>query len=58
MMKKYKNVFKPITIKGVEFKNRIEVAPMVPCMATPEGWVTKELIDFYFKVLFFVIKLL
>lgn len=46
-MKKYERVFKPITIKGVEFKNRIEVAPMVPCMATPEGWVTKELIDFY-----------
>lgn len=46
-MSKYKNVFSPITIKGVEFKNRIEVAPMVPCMATPEGWVTKELIEFY-----------
>lgn len=46
-MNKYKNVFRPITIKGVEFKNRIQVAPMVPCMATPEGWVTKELIDFY-----------
>lgn len=46
-MSKYKNVFLPITIKGVEFKNRIEVAPMVPCMATPEGWVTKEVIEFY-----------
>ncbi len=46
-MSKYKNVFSPITIKGVEFKNRIEVAPMVPCMATPEGWVTKEVIEFY-----------
>lgn len=46
-MKKYEHVFKPITIKGVEFKNRIESAPMVPCMATPEGWVTKEVIDFY-----------
>ncbi|MDS0524198.1 FAD-dependent oxidoreductase [Clostridium sp. SHJSY1] len=46
-MNKYKNIFKPMVIKGVEFKNRIEVAPMVPCMATPEGWVTKELIDFY-----------
>jgi len=46
-MNKYKNVFSPITIKGVEFKNRIELAPMVPCMATPEGWVTKELIEFY-----------
>lgn len=46
-MSKYKHVFTPITIKGVEFKNRIEVAPMVPCMATPEGWVTNELIEFY-----------
>jgi 2,4-dienoyl-CoA reductase-like NADH-dependent reductase (Old Yellow Enzyme family)/NADPH-dependent 2,4-dienoyl-CoA reductase/sulfur reductase-like enzyme len=46
-MSKYKNVFSPITIKGVEFKNRIETAPMVPCMATPEGWVTKEVIEFY-----------
>ncbi len=46
-MKKYEHIFKPLTIKGVEFKNRIEVAPMVPCMATPEGWVTKELIEFY-----------
>lgn len=46
-MSKYKNVFSPITIKGVEFKNRIQVSPMVPCMATPEGWVTKELIEFY-----------
>jgi hypothetical protein len=32
---------------GVEFKNRIQTAPMVPCMATPEGWVTKEVIEFY-----------
>lgn len=46
-MNKFKHVFSPITIKGVEFKNRIEVSPMVPCMATPEGWVTKELIEFY-----------
>lgn len=46
-MKKYKHVFESIIIKGVEFKNRIEVAPMVPCMATPEGWITKELIEFY-----------
>lgn len=45
-MSKYKHVFSPITIKGVEFKNRIEIAPMVPCMATPEGWVTKDLTDF------------
>jgi len=47
VMDRYKNVFSPITIKGVEFKNRIQSAPMVPCLATPEGWVTKELIEFY-----------
>lgn len=46
-MNKYKNIFSPINIKGVEFKNRIESAPMVPCMANPEGWVTRELIEFY-----------
>lgn len=46
-MNQFKHVFSPITIKGVEFKNRIQTAPMVPCMATPEGWVTKELIAFY-----------
>ncbi len=46
-MSQYEHIFEPLTIKGVEFKNRIEVAPMVPCMATPEGWVTKELIEFY-----------
>ncbi|MEN8905143.1 MAG: FAD-dependent oxidoreductase [Clostridiales bacterium] len=46
-MNKYQHIFEPITIKGVEFKNRIQVAPMVPCMATPEGWVTEEVIEFY-----------
>ncbi len=46
-MHSYPHVFSPITIKGVEFKNRIQAAPMVPCMATPEGWVTKEVIEFY-----------
>lgn len=46
-MNRYSHVFSPITIKGVTFKNRIQAAPMVPCMATPEGWVTDELIEFY-----------
>ncbi|MEF2112246.1 MULTISPECIES: hypothetical protein [Clostridium] len=40
-MNRYKYVFSAITIKGVEVKNRIEVAPMVTCKATAEGWVTK-----------------
>ena len=46
-MSQYNHAFSPITIKGVEFKNRIQTAPMVPCLATPEGWVTKEVIEFY-----------
>ena len=43
---RYPHLFSPITIKGVEFKNRLEVSPMVPCMATPDGFVTQELVDF------------
>ncbi len=46
-MNQYRHVFSPLRIKGVEFRNRIQCAPMVPCMATPEGWVTPELIEFY-----------
>lgn len=41
------HVFSPITIKDVEFKNRIQVAPQVPLLASPEGWVTTELIEYY-----------
>ncbi len=41
------HVFSPIRIKDVEFKNRIQAAPQVPLLATPEGWVTPELIAYY-----------
>ncbi|MDY6825588.1 MAG: FAD-dependent oxidoreductase [Bacillota bacterium] len=46
-MKKYAHVLSPIKIGNVEVKNRIELAPAMPCLATPGGHVTGELIAFY-----------
>jgi 2,4-dienoyl-CoA reductase-like NADH-dependent reductase (Old Yellow Enzyme family)/thioredoxin reductase len=46
-MSDYEHVFSPITVRGVEFKNRIEVAPQATKLATGEGLVTDELIHYY-----------
>jgi 2,4-dienoyl-CoA reductase-like NADH-dependent reductase (Old Yellow Enzyme family)/NADPH-dependent 2,4-dienoyl-CoA reductase/sulfur reductase-like enzyme len=46
-MIRYKNVFSPFRFGNVEVKNRIEVAPAIPCLATPDGFVTRELIEYY-----------
>lgn len=46
-MKSFQKVFEPIKIGKLEIKNRIEFSPMDTCLATPEGWVTRELIEFY-----------
>ncbi|NLT40469.1 MAG: FAD-dependent oxidoreductase [Clostridiales bacterium] len=43
----YRHVFTPFTIKGVEFKNRIETAPMSPKLTTAAGAVTTEFIEFF-----------
>lgn len=43
----YDHVFTPFTFGSVTVKNRIATPPMLACMASPEGWVTKELIEFY-----------
>ena len=43
----YSHVFSPIVIKGTEFKNRIEVAPTLPFMATPDGVVTPDFVAYY-----------
>ena len=43
----YTNVFTPITIRGVEFKNRIEMAPTSPKFTTKEGYITQEHIDYF-----------
>ena len=47
MKSNYKHVFSPIMIKGVEFKNRIEMAPTLPFMATPDGMATQDMIEYY-----------
>jgi len=46
-MTKYQNVFSPFRFGNVEVKNRIEIAPAIPCLATPDGFVTRELIEYY-----------
>lgn len=46
-MTRYQNVFSPFRFSNVEVKNRIEIAPAIPCLATPDGFVTRELIEYY-----------
>jgi 2,4-dienoyl-CoA reductase-like NADH-dependent reductase (Old Yellow Enzyme family)/thioredoxin reductase len=47
MTSAYKHIFSPITIKGVAFKNRLQASPTIPCMATPDGMATQEMIEYY-----------
>lgn len=47
MGSKYEHVFAPIRIRGVDFKNRIELAPPSPNRADKEGKVTPEFIDWF-----------
>jgi 2,4-dienoyl-CoA reductase-like NADH-dependent reductase (Old Yellow Enzyme family)/thioredoxin reductase len=46
-MTQYQNVFSSFRFGNVEVKNRIETPPMLACMATPDGFVTREMIEFY-----------
>jgi 2,4-dienoyl-CoA reductase-like NADH-dependent reductase (Old Yellow Enzyme family) len=46
-MQKYKHVFSSFRIGNVEIKNRIQDPPMLSCMAAPDGFVTREMIEFY-----------
>lgn len=41
----YRHVFEPIRIRGVNFKNRLEMAPPSPNMADPDGRVTTEFVE-------------
>ncbi|MDR1298707.1 MAG: hypothetical protein LBJ84_00450, partial [Oscillospiraceae bacterium] len=41
----YKHVFSPIRIRGIDFKNRITLAPPSPNLASPDGLVTNEFLD-------------
>jgi len=43
----YSHVFSPITIRGVEFKNRIEMAPTSPKFTTEKGYMTTEHINYF-----------
>jgi 2,4-dienoyl-CoA reductase-like NADH-dependent reductase (Old Yellow Enzyme family)/NADPH-dependent 2,4-dienoyl-CoA reductase/sulfur reductase-like enzyme len=47
MGSRYKHVFEPIRIRGVAFKNRLEMAPPSPNLADREGRVTPEFVDFF-----------
>jgi 2,4-dienoyl-CoA reductase-like NADH-dependent reductase (Old Yellow Enzyme family)/thioredoxin reductase len=46
----YKHVFSPIRIRGVDFKNRIEMAPPSPNLADPDGRVTHEFVELFRSV--------
>ena len=43
----YKHIFTPITIRGVEYKNRIEMAPTSPKFTDDKGYITTEHIDYF-----------
>jgi len=43
----YEHVFAPLRIRGVDFKNRLEMAPPSPNLADREGKVTPEFVDFF-----------
>ena len=45
MASTYKHVFDPIRIRGVDFKNRIVLAPPSPNRASHQGLFTHELVD-------------
>ena len=45
MNSRYKHVFEPISIRGIDFKNRVFLAPTTPTLSTPDGYVTRELVD-------------
>ncbi|MDR0862257.1 MAG: FAD-dependent oxidoreductase [Oscillospiraceae bacterium] len=43
----YKKIFTPIKIRGVDFKNRIILAPPSPNLASPDGLVTHQFVDWF-----------
>jgi 2,4-dienoyl-CoA reductase-like NADH-dependent reductase (Old Yellow Enzyme family)/thioredoxin reductase len=47
MGSRYEHVFEPIRIRGIDFKNRLEMAPPSPNLADREGRVTTEFVDFF-----------
>ena len=47
MGSKYEHVFAPLRIRGVDFKNRLELAPPSPNLASRDGRVTTEFVNFF-----------
>lgn len=47
MGSKYEHVFAPIKIRGIDFKNRITLAPPSPNLASSDGLVTPEFVDWF-----------
>ena len=47
MASDFKHVFSPFRVKGVEFKNRIESAPISPKLTTTDGCITTEFLEFF-----------
>ncbi len=46
-MKRLEKVFEPVKIGRLDVKNRIEFPPVIPCLASPDGYITRELITFF-----------
>jgi 2,4-dienoyl-CoA reductase-like NADH-dependent reductase (Old Yellow Enzyme family)/thioredoxin reductase len=47
MASNYTHLFTPIKINGVDFKNRIILAPPSPNLASPDGLVTSQFVDWF-----------
>ena len=46
-MQEFSSILSPFRFGNVEVKNRLELAPACHCLASPDGFVTKELIAYY-----------
>jgi len=46
-MEQYEHVLSPLKIGNIEIKNRIATPPMLSCLATADGHVTREFVEFY-----------
>ena len=44
---RYQHVFAPIRIRGIDFKNRITLAPTTPVLSTEDGIITHEFVDWF-----------
>lgn len=47
MSSKYTHVFEPIRVRGIDFKNRITLAPPSPNLASEDGLVTHDFVDWF-----------